>query len=133
MPSGCLDHAADQHEGAYAVEEIRNSLMGNGFHLPSAMFFFVLLSQCVQPSASVFAWTMRDKEEQHLKTKLQGTVWEPGKLANFPGVLNGTQILQQMLPMLVVDTEEVPDFTAVGQALDKLPLWQLQAYWADLV
>ena len=65
------------------AEARRNSFIGNGFHAPSIMLFFVLLLQVMQGESIP---TLRiPSEEMQLRNKLRGTVWEPG--FTIPGVL----------------------------------------------
>ena len=65
------------------------SFIGNGFHAPSIMLFFVLLLQVMQGEGIP---TLRiPSEEMHLRNKLRGTVWEPG--FTIPGILQGADIV----------------------------------------
>ena len=62
------------------------------------------------------------KDERHFRRKLQGTVWEPGKLEFFPGILRGEEVVKLMLPMVMVDGVLPPDPEKVVATLRRLPL-----------
>ena len=130
LPTGCLEFATSSADDSYSREEARNCLIGNGYHLPSVMLFLVLLLQCVPPATSV-SWPLACKDERHFKAELQGTVWEPGKLEFFPGILKGEELGKLMVPMLTVDGESPPFSEKMVAKLQQLPPWELQAYWAD--
>ena len=51
LPKGYVDAVA--YEGDWAkTRQARNSLVGNSFHVPSAMMFFYVLFATLQPVAS---------------------------------------------------------------------------------
>ena len=72
-----------------------------------------------------------DLAERKLQERLAGTVWEPGRLQVFPGLLSSDRVVQSMqrtvfgsLPI----SANVWQLTATRLA--PLPVWQLQAYTA---
>lgn len=70
--------------------QVANSFVGNGFHLPCvlAILAFVpqLLAYKIPPP-----WTPAGEES--LRHRLEGTVWEPGRLQHFPDLLGPEEIL----------------------------------------
>ena len=54
FPTGTLEPLKDGRSGA-ELEAARNSLVGNGFHLPSVSIFFVILFQLISPQEGAVA------------------------------------------------------------------------------
>ncbi|CAL1129060.1 unnamed protein product [Cladocopium goreaui] len=125
FPAQCLQAV----QGPAAVRRQRqNSMLGNGFHLPMIVALFCLLPGVLsmQVPRPLF-----DLAERKMQERLAGTVWEPGRLQVFPGLLSSDQVVQSMqrtvfgsLPI----SANVWQLTATRLA--PLPVWQLQAYTA---
>ena len=71
---------------------VRNSLLGNGFHIPSVLAVFLLLPALLEAKL-VRQPTSPDWE---LRERVQGTVWEPERLARFPDMLHGADVVSEM-------------------------------------
>ena len=74
--------------------QIQNSLVGNGFHIPSIMLLLCLLPQLLQ--AKFVAPHLDDAQEVALLGRLEGTVWQPGRIDTFPGLLDASQLVPEI-------------------------------------
>lgn len=106
--------------------QVRNSLLGNGFHLPCVMCLMCMLLSIseAKPMLSRFS------PKHELRAKLQHTLWEPGYLEHFPGLLGPSEVLEIM--RLQFDKVHVCDsvWSVVGQNLQTCNLWLPQAFTA---
>eukprot|EP00434_Breviolum_minutum_P039847 symbB.v1.2.035390.t1/scaffold4753.1/size44016/3 len=75
-------------------EQQRNSLIGNGFHIPSIMILLTLLPHLLQAK---FVHPTIDPGDGVLQARLQGTVWEPGRLDVWPHLLDAADVVR-LLP-----------------------------------
>eukprot|EP00435_Cladocopium_sp_Y103_P000858 s5581_g1.t1 len=105
----------------------QNSLIGNGFHIFSIMALFCLLPQLLEakiPPALV------DVAEVDLRQRLDQTVWEPGRLDHFPGLLSAPEVVAR-LPTLFPECVFPPCLLHdLGQRLSHCDLRQMQAFVA---
>ena len=62
-----------------------NSLIGNAYHVPSAMLLCFLLLQTLQ-AASGIPRPIYAYAEQRLRGKVAGTAWQPGAVRSPPGL-----------------------------------------------
>ena len=71
--------------------QTQNSIIGNGFHLFTLLALFCMAPQVLGSKLppQLSCW-----EELALRERLSGTVWEPGRMAAFPGLLSASKILQ---------------------------------------
>lgn len=106
---------------------IQNSWVGNGFHIPS-----VVAILCFLPSllAAKIPPPFSPASELELHERLVGTVWEPGRLDTFPGLLDAPSLVHEMQSMF----HEFPIPQQVWETtqynLSRCHLQQLQAYSA---
>ena len=105
--------------------KLRNSLLGNGFHIPSVMALL-----CCLPSIMEAKLTKQpfDVEELGLAERLCHTVWSPGRLATMPGILSAGEVcaeLQATFPFLPCQEAVWPE---VSRRLAACELATLQAY-----
>ena len=77
----------------------QNSMIGNGFHLPSIVLLLCLLPQLMDAKLPP---PLFDVEEVGLASRLVGTVWEPGRLQSFPDLLQAHDI-RRLLPVCFPD------------------------------
>ena len=108
--------------------QVRNSLLGNGFHLPSIM---VLL--CTLPSlcASKCPPSLQPLDEMALKMRLEGTIWESGRIQSFPGLKDAHAVcvdLQGAFSSFPIDSSVWPMLQHRLGACD-LPQLQLYVAW----
>lgn len=94
FPARCL-HSVP---GAAAIRRQRqNSLIGNGFHLPMIVALFCMLPSVLEAK---MPRPILDPVERALCGRLQGTIWEPGRLATYPGLSTMDHILRDMQQQL---------------------------------
>ena len=116
------------------VVAAQNSLIGNGFHLPSMMMFFTMLFTLVAPGASRSVSSTKfsySPEEAALRGRVLGSVFQPGICEAFPGLVTRDTLIWDM--RLQVPTGSVSDrsWAAAVQAISHSDLEALQAYWVD--
>ena len=70
--------------------QVQNSLVGNGFHLYSLLALFCMVPQVL---SSKICPDLCCHEEMALKDRLAGTIWEPGRLDAFPGLITSTELV----------------------------------------
>ena len=78
--------------------QTQNSLIGNGFHIPSVLAILCFIPQLL---ATKIPLPMLDYEEVGLKGRLVGTIWQPGRIETFPGLLNSTTVVNEVQSSLV--------------------------------
>eukprot|EP00435_Cladocopium_sp_Y103_P048679 s223_g14.t1 len=125
FPAQCLSAVT----GPAAVRRQRqNSMLGNGFHLPMIVALFCLLPGVL---GTKVPRPLFDVDETALQERLAGTVWAPGRLQTFPGLLDSHQVLQITRTQIFPSVALAPDvWTLVQARLAPLPLWRLQAFTA---
>lgn len=94
LPPACVAHFP-QGQSPAQREQGRNSLIGNGFHLPSVMMLMCLLPSLIQAKISVVP---PPATFDTLSNRLVGTVWEPGRLEVWPGLLGGHEVVERLPP-----------------------------------
>lgn len=102
----------------------RNSLLGNGFHLPSLLAILCLLPALLE-AKMVPPPTPPDME---LHSRVMGTIWEPGRLQSFPDILDGAAVVTQMRSMFLPVNLSDDVWSMTCRRLDACQLHQLQAF-----
>ena len=90
IPPSVLDSVSGPPERR---RQVQNSLIGNGFHLPSIMLLLCLLPQLLEGKIPT---PVLDYEEQALVARLDNTVWAPGRLRTFPGLLTARDVCDSL-------------------------------------
>ena len=72
-------------------------------------------------------------EEKEIGDRVYGTVWWPGVLEDFPGIMSASTVMLEMQSRLPAAQGEDAMWQRVEQQLQSIDLCQLQAYWADAV
>ena len=105
--------------------KIRNSLLGNGFHLPSVMALL-----CCLPSIMGSKLTRQplDLDELALGARLNNTIWMPGRLAAMPGLLTSRTICEELQAAFPFVQASNTVWAEVSQRLAACELSALQAY-----
>ena len=129
FPEGCLEHAVEPSKPWSEQESVRNSSVGNGFHLPSIMLALIILAQSA--SSCVVPRPFYGLHESRLRRCVKGTILQPGLAASFPGLITRNELcadLQCMFGQL-----EVPSsvWGALHSSLACADLVPLQLYWVD--
>ena len=79
------------------AERVANCAVGNGFHIPSMMLVFMLLLQSATAGSPTPCTRMRyTQDENMLRRRVRGTVFEPGPWLHVPGLLSPDQCINQM-------------------------------------
>ena len=109
----------------------QNSILGNGFHLFSIVALFSMLPQIL---GTKIPPPLPDIAEAALLARCVHTVWEPGRLDNFHGLLSVDEVLFQMQSMF--PQCHIPDsvWSRTRSRLAHCDLTALQAYaaWCQL-
>ena len=80
--------------GPAAVRRQRqNCMIGNGFHLPMVVALLCLLPRVLEANIPC---PLADVDETLLKDRVLGTIWEPGRLQAFLGLLSSNQVVDRM-------------------------------------
>lgn len=109
-------------------ERQRNSWLGNGFHAPSIMVFFWIVMQTVQQAES-FTHMPYFADESKLRSRVQGTVWQPNFYVN--GLLTAREIVKDVRNQM--EGIEVPEqvWMRMEDSMIGVDLRILQLYWMD--
>ncbi len=86
-------------DSSKATIQARNSLIGNGFHVPSLCVVLFLLLGLAESSRTCPRPLAQDRWTQ-FHTATAGTVFEPGVLQHYPGALSAQDICRDMQFML---------------------------------
>ena len=78
----------------------RNSLLGNGFHIPSLLCVLSLLPSLCDAKCHALPTSLQCPTLQVLGERLQGTLWEPGRLQSLPCTMSTPVIVTGMQAQL---------------------------------
>ena len=78
----------------------RNSLLGNGFHIPSLLCLLSLLPSLCDAKCHSLPVSLQCPTSQVLGERLQGTLWEPGRLQALPCTLSAPAVVCGMQAQL---------------------------------
>ena len=113
--------------GGQRRRQARNSLVGNGFHLPTLIAVLCMIPQLLGEKLPG-SWCLADEKDLH--ARLVHTVWEPRYLDTCPGLLDAPAVVHSMQALF--QTLPIPPLVwdRVSRALGRLDLRSLQAYTA---
>ena len=116
---------------AAARVQAKNSMIGNGFHLYSVMALFCFLPALLEAKIPPL---LPSSEECALQSRLLGTIWEPGRLQQFPGILHAGDVVREMKTMFPLCPVQEYIWDQTASRLSACQLWELQAYfgWCKL-
>eukprot|EP00435_Cladocopium_sp_Y103_P019584 s1435_g4.t1 len=136
-PAECSQLMGTPHAATAAIQgppnqrrAKQNSLLCNGFHIPSLLVVLMLLPQLLESKLL----PSPPSPDGALRARLQHTVWEPGRLAAMPDLYTAPAIIQEMqlmLPMDAIPKEVWMDSTRRLQAC-RLHQLQMFAAWRRL-
>ena len=106
--------------------QTQNSLLGNGFHLPSLVAILLLLPALLEAKMTRSPLS----PDFELKARIQGTIWEPDRLDKFPGLLSGQQVVLEMQHCFHDLDVPAELWLDVSRRLEHCQLPRLQAYTA---
>ena len=102
----------DKIQDADLREATRDSLLGNGWHMGTFLVVLFMLIQLGESRAPLFRETKHTfddfDDELHLRSRLSGTVFEPGRLSAMEGRLSSSDIMssmQRQLPFSFISEE----------------------------
>ena len=107
--------------------QVQNSIIGNGFHLYTLLALFCMLPQVLSTKLTLELPCM---EELALKERITGTVWEPGRLTHFPGLLTGPELVQSTKLCFPDCPIPAQAWTECGNKLKSCDLTVLQTFTA---
>jgi hypothetical protein len=124
IPPDLLNGVPELNRGAAKLVEVQNSLIGNGYHIPTMMLAFIVLLQLI-PVAAGASMTYVSQEEQYLQARLWHTAFQPGITEAFPGVLAVPEVVDLMQDMLDVPAGNLP-WQQIRENLATVPIHILQ-------
>ena len=132
FPTGTLEPLKDGRSGA-ELEAARNSLVGNGFHLPSVSIFFVVLFQLISPQEGALAraasFTSYGQDERTLRDRVRSTVFEGQAVASFTGQLDTRGLIDDII-MQFEFLDIPPDIVnTVVRLLPDVYVFKLQVFY----
>ena len=128
IPPAALKWAPRTPRSETQAEQVRCSLIGNSFHVPSCMLALIMLFQLC-PQASAIPPAAYVGLEKHIRQNAQDSVWQPGLVDNFPGVLGWTELARLTSRSLAPSGVVLPDLCP-SPGLN-VALAKLQVYWVD--
>ena len=125
----CLLHAVP--DTCASRDEVQCSLLAKASHVPSVIAaLFMLLQDPVQsqavPRAAYVGLELR------LRSAAQGTVFQPGIVQSFPGVLCARDLCQQVSANFALEGFQLPALAPMTGDDDRA-ISALQVYWVDAV
>ena len=109
-----------------------NSFIGNGLHLPCIMMAFVMLLQTAG-GCNISYHLPYDPQEKALRDQVAGTVWQPGFVESFPGVLSAEQIWQDVRLVFEDHKFDRLPWRTVQELFVQQDVAFLQCYWVYAV
>ena len=112
---------------ATARVQAKNSMIGHGFHLFSVMALLCFLPALLEAKIPS---PLPCDDEVSLQSRMAGTVWEPGRLQSFPGILGADELVAEMQLMFPDCPVQDCVWRQTSQRLSACQLCELQAYYA---
>ena len=128
IPPAALKWVPRAPQSETQAEQVRCSLIGNSFHVPSCMLALIMLFQLC-PQVSAIPPAAYVGLEKHVRQNAQDSVWQPGLVDNFPGVLGWTELARLTSRSLAPSGVVLPDLCP-SPGLN-VALAKLQVYWVD--
>ncbi|CAE7935813.1 unnamed protein product, partial [Symbiodinium necroappetens] len=127
-PDMVCTRACDQTESRRKLEDKRCSLLENASHVPSVMVV-MSLAHALLPPPEPIPRPIYAAFEARLRGAAQGTVWQPGLLDSWPGVLSSAALLAHVRQSFSELNVALPDLHTSNDM--DLALRRLQVYWVD--
>ena len=106
------------------------SLVGNSLHMPTIMLALIILLQLPQPTCGRL-WSMSCVEERKLQGNTWGTIWWPGMLDEWPGIMSAHDVVEDIKDMFSLLPVQEFDWLKLEVRLASCNIAWLQVYWAD--
>ena len=107
--------------------QLQNSLIGNGFHLPSILILLCLLPQLLEAKVTPPLTPLGERE---LHQRIVNTVWEPGRIDSFPGLLSARSLTDDLKVTFGQFEVDAPLWDTILCRLQACRLEQLQFFSA---
>lgn len=124
LPPGCVAAVKGSPPARRAAQ---NSLIGNGFHIPTIMALLCMMPALLDAKISA---PLIDMDEAGLRSRCLGTVWEPGRLEAFPDLMEAADVVTEMQAHF--DQFQLPQdiWLQIQQRLQVCDLRSMQRYVA---
>ena len=135
FPTRVVDAVPTKGRSRDQVVAIQNSLIGNGFHLPSVMLFFCALLSLVDKSAArqvdIEHRMSYGPAEAALRSRIRGSVFEPGLFLHYPGLIDGPSLVEDIARQVAAADIAPEVWSEVADNISHDDLASLQSYWVD--
>ena len=113
------------------LEAAQASAIADSAHMPSLALLLSRVLQCVNLMPAPVA-PLCPADERRLRQSVRGTVFEPGLVESFPGIMTAAQLAHGLvLRYQQHDLHFKRSVNDLVSALAPVPLANLQAYWVD--
>ena len=127
IPPEAVYVPTSKRKSSEASRASANSLIGNGYHLPSVMACFLLMFQFLPPVVSPYTFSY-SPDEAELRGRIQHTCFQPNLALGFPGVLSHEQVLASMQQQLNIPELQHLPWETTSANICQLPLHNLQLH-----
>ena len=128
FPVTALDEILGSDRGP--VEARRNTLVGQGFHLPFTIVLFTIMAlEVLGASPALRTDLSYGPAELFLRRRVHGTVFQPDAFHSFPGLITARDLVEDIF--LQLDCQNFPLASKVAKTILHTALYQLQLYWVD--
>ena len=114
-----IHFTAPRHSDSQRSPSVQNSVIGNGFHIPTILAVLCCIPQLL---ATKLPPPLQCMDEVALVQRLEGTVWEPHRLKSFPGLLTPREVTVGMKSCF-------PDLSIPHHVWDRV---EERLQWCDL-
>ena len=113
------------------LEAAQASAIADSAHMPSLALLLSRVLQCVNLMPAPVA-PLCPADERRLRQSVRGTVFEPGLVESFPGIMTAAQLAHGLVSRCQQhDLHFKRSVNDLVSALAPVPLANLQAYWVD--
>lgn len=105
--------------------QTQNSLIGNGFHIPSVLAMLCFLPYLLPAK---IAPPILDYQEEALKQRLEGTIWEPGRIDVFPNLMDSRTVVSELQNLFAWVQLDPCLWTSLEHRLSHCRLYKLQFF-----
>ena len=105
--------------------QVKNSLIGNGFHIPCIIALMTMLPSVL---TTKLPCPISDHDELALHSRLSLSVWAPGRLQVMPGMLQAEEVVSRLGVVFPYLEAESPVWSLIRPRLSSCDLSLLQAY-----
>ena len=116
----------------FPSEAGKASAVGNSFHIPSLALILLIFFQSMHPVVAIDPRLAYGPEEAYLRRAAAGTVWEPGVVQSFPGVLGPSEVADRIMKIFLDNGLTLVDRAGLIAALAVPSLRTVQCYWIDV-